>query len=439
MGMTALDRSIGSAVGASVGAVWKQRLVLVFVTFLVFVTIVIGILALRPVYEGTTLLLTGQSGIVATRDAARQQADSAFALTQIAQSNEVLRAAITAVDHDGVPLRAAQKISFINEARARLFGPLSVVERSSPMMEAITDVRERLRVRSEANSNVLQISFRDPDPVLAARVANAIGQAFVDRQLALSSRPGLAEFFRQQKESFEAEHRRAAAALQRFATENRIYSIDEQRDLLLRRLSGLEAKMAASRSELSEKQGQRQMLAETLRKLAPVARSPFVSSLVDVFGGERPASGRIGEVRDDRTSDPPLLLVQVYQSSMASLFKLGAEIQGTQNLLSQLENEHASITEDIERLTNRADEIERLKEAVRQAAYNSDLYAKRSVEEQITAELQTARLASVKVIQAATDATRPAFPDYRLFIPAAALFSMAVGVGCALFISRREW
>ncbi len=439
MDMTTLDRSIENAVGASVGAIWKQRLTFILVTFLALTTSTVGILALKPVYEGTTLLLAGQTGLESARDAIRPQGDSAAALTQIAQSNEVIRAAITAVGPDYAPPRASEKLSLINEARARLFGPLSIVERPSPMTEAITNVRERLRVRSEVNSNVLQISFRDPDPVLAARFANAIGQAFADRQLALSSRPGAAEFFRQQKERFEEEHRRAAAALERFAAENRIYSIDQQRDLLLRRSSDLDAKMAASRSELSEREGQRQMLAETLRKLAPVARSPYVSSLVDAFGGERlSASGHMRDVRDDRTSDPPLLLIQVYQSSMTSLFRLGAEIQGTQNSLNQLEQEHDRVTADVESLSRKADEVERLKQAVSQAAYNSDLYAKRSVEEQITAELQASRLASVKVIQEATEETRPAFPSYRLFLPAAAVFSLVLGIGCALLVNRRQ-
>ncbi|MDJ0391467.1 hypothetical protein QMO56_25515 [Roseomonas sp. E05] len=440
MDMTTLDKSIENAVGASVGAIWKQRLIFLLITSAAFATSTVAILSLKPVYEGTTLLLAGQSSLETTREPVRPQGNNAVALTQIAQSNEVIQAAITAIGAGYAPPPPSGKHSLINEARERLFGPISAVERPlSPMAGAIADVRERLRVRSEANSNVLQISFRDPDPVLAARFANAIGQAFADRQVALSSRPGAVEFFRQQKDRFEDEHRQAAAALERFAAENRIYSIDEQRALLLRRLSDLEAKMATGRGELSEKQGQRQMLGETLRKLAPVARSSYVSSLVDAFSGDRPnVPSRIGDLRDDRTSDPPLLLVQVYQSSMTTLFRLGAEIQGTQNLLTQLDQEHVRVATELDRLSRRADEIERLKQAVKQAAYNTDLYATRSVDEQIAAELQASRLASVKVIQEATEATRPAFPNYRLLLPAAAVFSLMLGLGCALLVSRRR-
>ena len=273
--------------------------------------------------------------------------------------------------------------------------------------------------------------------MVAARIANAVGQAFADRQLALSSQPGAAEFFRQQKARFEEEHRVTAAALERFATESKIYAVDEQRDLLLRRLSDLEAKISMSRSELFEKQGQRQALAEALRKLAPVARSPFVSSLVDALGGQRPSgAGRMGDNRDDRTSDPPLLLIQVYQQSMANLFRLNSEITGTQELLRQLGLEQTQITANLEALSRRADEAERLKQAVVQAAYNADLYAKRSVEEQISAELRASRFASVRVIQEATEAALPAFPNYKLLLPAAALASIMLGFGCALVVSR---
>jgi uncharacterized protein involved in exopolysaccharide biosynthesis len=435
MDMMSLDRSIESAVRSSVGTVWKQRVTFVLVTSLALMTSVVAVLSLGPVYEGTTLLLTGQPVPETSREAATPPGNSAVALTQIAQSSEVLRAALAAVAAAGYQPRGT---SLIDQARASLLGLGPASKHSpSPTTTAVEGLRARLRVRSEINSNVLQISFRDPDPVVAARVANAIGKAFADRQLELSSQPGAAEFFRQQQTRFEQERYEAAAALERFAAESRIYAVEEQRDLLLRRLSELEAKISASRGDLLEKQGQRQMLAEALRKLAPVARSPFVSSLVDALGGERPSgSGRQGELRDDRTSDPPLLLVQVYQQSMANLFRMYAEIAGTQELLRQLGQEQAQITAGLEALSRRADEAERLKQAVAQAAYNADLFARRSVEERISAELQASRFASVRFIQEATEAAAPAFPNYRLLLPAAVLASVMLGFGCALFVGR---
>jgi uncharacterized protein involved in exopolysaccharide biosynthesis len=435
--MTSLDHSIAKVVGISVRAILTRWLCFFLVSSLAFAALAVGILYLQPVYEGTSILLTGQSNIEPTTNTVRPQSDNSVALVQVARSNDVIRTAIANVGSQYKPPIPSSTLSLIERLRMRLFGAVPPVVPSALETAAITDVNSRLNVRSEPNSNILQISFRDSDPALAARFANAISQAFVDRQVALTASPGAADFFRSEKKRFDEELREASAALERFSVENQIYAIDEQRELLLRRLNDMGARISATRSDISDKVGQRQMLAEALRRLKPVARSPYVSSLVDSLGGDRPSSqNRIADVVDDRTSDPPLLLIQVYQQSMVSLFKLSSEILGAQNLQQQLEQEQAKLTAQVNTLSRNAEEAARLKQNVREATYNSELYAKRAVEEQITFDLHVTGLASVKVVQTADEASRPAFPNYRMLFPAAAVFSLMLGLGAVLLLGR---
>ena len=77
-----------------------------------------------------------------------------------------------------------------------------------------------------------------------------------------------------------------------------------------------------------------------------------------------------------------------------------------------------------------------LKRAVDQATYNSDLYSRRMVEEQITAESNVAKLSSVRVLQKATVPVRPVFPNYILVTLAAAALGGAAGGGVALLRER---
>ena len=127
---------------------------------------------------------------------------------------------------------------------------------------------------------------------------------------------------------------------------------------------------------------------------------------MDTLSPDRAAAGsRIGESRalDDRSSDPPLLLVKVYQDSMVSLFKLNADLAGAQNMQRQQLEEMAKLTSDLNGLSQNEQQFASLKRAVAQASFNSDLYAKRMVEEQINAESSAAKFSSVKVLQRATE------------------------------------
>lgn len=440
--MVAIDRTLGRAIAGSLSAALSHKLLFALVSVLSFCVASYAILSLQPVFEGTTLLLSGQPNIEQSTTATKQQPDTANALIRTALSDEVVRVALAQPSF--APLVAAippGRESTIDRARGYLFG--RAVERprvSTAIDMAVADVKRRLIVRSEPNSNVIEIGFRDPDPKLAADFANAVAAAFMDRHLSLSSRSGAAEFFERQKARFDEDLRRAAGALERFSVENGLYSIGQQRELLLRRLSDLAAAMAANRSAIAEKLGQRQALTEQLRKLAPVARSPYVSSLVDALGEEKAPGPRAGDGRgpEDRITDPPLLLVRVYQESMVTLFKISADIRGATNLEQQQQQEQVKLTAELNALSQKAEQLDKLQRDLAQATQNSNQLAKRMIEEQIAASLHAARFTSLKVMQRATEPIRPAFPNYRLLIPAAAVFSVAAGLGAAFLFSRRR-
>ena len=269
----------------------------------------------------------------------------------------------------------------------------------SALDAAIPLIKKNLTVHTETSSDVIRIAFRNKDPVVATEFANAVAQAFVDRHILLYSRPGAADFFQRQQERFEADQHTAADALQKLETRTGIYSISDQKQLLLKRQNDLEAALSLTRGLITQNIGERQALAGSLHQLAPVSRSPYVSALVDsLSGGPAPAQSRGTDPRAllEREADPPLLLIKVYQDSMVTLFKTNADLQGAQSIESEQIAEIAKIKADLDSLTQNEQEFERLTRAVATATYNADVYAKRMVEEQITAESQCGALFVVK-------------------------------------------
>lgn len=437
-----LDRSLEKGATTLLLAVWRHKILFFLTAAMVFSSVVLVSLYIQPVYEGATLLIAGQAGLQQqVPEGIRKPAETAVALARVAESEEVVAEAVgkfglQKLVQDIVPNR----LSLSDRLRNLMFPSIILPKvELSPIEEYLPGIMLALSVKGELNSDIIRIAFRNKDPVVAANFANAIAQTFVDRQLALQSKPGATEFFRHQWERFEEDVKRASEELETFAVSTGIYAVDDQRQLLLRRLSDLSTAAALNRGSISDKAGQRQSLADQLRKLAPVARSSYVSALVDTLSVDRNAPvPRAGDSRitDDRSSDPPLLLIKVYQDSMAALFKVNSDLAGAQNMQKQQVDEVANLTAELALLSENEQKFARLKRAVGQATLNADLYERRMVEEQINAASNDAKFSSIKVLQKATIPLRPVFPNYILVAALGVMLGSAAGLGAALLSSR---
>ena len=409
MDVAELDRSIEKGATTLLAAVWRHKILFLLTAAMVFSSVVLVSLYIQPQYEGSTLLIAGQAGLQQQQapEGIRKPAETAVALARVAESEEVVAEAIAKV------------------------GLQTLVQDIDPNRVSISNRLRKLLFPS--------ITLPNKDPVVAANFANAVAQTFVDRQLALQSKPGAAEFFQNQWKRFDEEVKRASDELETFSISTGTYAADEQRQLLLRRLSDLSTAAALNRGSIADKAGQRQSLADQLRKLAPVARSPYVSALVDTLSVDRSAPApRTSDSRiiDDRSSDPPLLLIKVYQESMAGLFKVNSDLAGAQNLQRQQVDEVANLTAELALLSENEQKFLRLKRAVAQATLNADLYERRMVEEQINAASNAAKFSSIKVLQQATIPLKPVFPNYTLVAALGVMLGGAAGLAAALLSSR---
>lgn len=438
MDVAELDRSLERGIRSLLVATWRHKFLFVLTGSVVFALVIVGALAIQPVYEGATLLIGSQSSPEPAADGSRKPAETSAALARVAESEEVVAEAIDRVGLQtlvqGISLNSVSRF----ERLRRLVFPSAPVPQHE-MSERdmyLPSIKQALSVRGDPTSDTIRIAFRNHDPVIAASFANAVAQTFVDRQVALQGRPGAAAFFLRQRERFDEEVKRASDTLEKFSATSGIYTAGDQRQMLLTRMSDLASALALTRGSIAGKIGQRQALADQLRKLAPVTRSAYVSSLVDQLSPDRPAARAGAQPLDDRTSDPPLLLVKVYQDSMVELFKINADLAGVQNLQRQQTDEMTKLASELNTLSGNEQTYVTLKRAVDQATYNSDLYARRAVEEQITAESNAAKLSSVRVVQKATVPVRPVFPNYILVTLAAVALGGAAGVGVALLRER---
>jgi uncharacterized protein involved in exopolysaccharide biosynthesis len=415
-----------------VGAVSRHKRLASFVFFAVFIASLLACLFVAPRYESATLLLVGQ----ATKEPLSEGSSNEFrdqivSLVQIARTDVVL-------------LEAAKKVG-LSRLNPKLIwnendadGPRHDAE----IAALLAHLDKSIGAIVEPRSNLLRISYRNTDPVVAAEFVNRLADSLISRQAQLINQPEALGVFQEQQRKLEAEVQRTSADLTAFATRTAIYSVANQRELLLRRASELASALASTRVLLAEREGQRQALVDQLKKLKPVAQSPFVSGVVESLGATdgggptAPVSSPKPESRGS-PSDPPLLLVRVYQDGMATLMKISMEIAGYNSLQASQASGLDKVNEELKVLSEKEAEYSRLKRDRDLASTTAETYGKRIIDERISLELAKAKLSSIRVAQRANVPVEAIFPRPIMFLPLGILVGVLAAVSAAIIVT--EW
>jgi uncharacterized protein involved in exopolysaccharide biosynthesis len=295
---------------------------------------------------------------------------------------------------------------------------------------AILSLRDRVIAKQEGRSDLLRITFRHADPSIAASYLNELANALVAIQGTDVQMPGAQEFFQQQTKRLEEEAEVAAANLKTFSVDASIYSVDEQRQLLLKRANDLAAAISTTRGTIEERKGQRQAITDQLQVLRPVSQSKTVSRIVKTLGGQDPRKAAESAAKESDQPDeiPPLLLVRVYQDNMSTLMKVNADLNGSTLLLSQLGAELENVNKDLASLSAKEAEYGRLKRALTTSSAAAAHYANRILEEEISSEVaKKSQLSSLRVVQRAITPTAPVFPQIPHLISLALIGGFLLG------------
>ena len=228
----------------------------------------------------------------------------------------------------------------------------------------------------------------------------------------------------QQKRSNEI-FERASAALAKFSAESQIFLVADQRKLLLERHNHVATGLNVTKGLIADKQSQADTIPQQLTQMKPIGRLSQVTDLVKNQLEGTVAAGRAGVNVPNLANDPPLLLVRVYQETVATLVKLQTELAGLRTLVKHQQQSLGLIDAELNALSRREAEFERLRLEVSPARQNAEQYMKRANDEEFFQELNSRKLSSVQVLQAPTLPFIPIWPQ-PLVIVIAALLMCAV-------------
>jgi capsular exopolysaccharide synthesis family protein len=401
--------------------------IIAFILVCVAATVVVSS-RLTPIYEATATIdidRQAPSGVIG-QEGATQMApwdSEQFLATQIRtiQSDSVLR-----------PVAQRFKLSIPETSQGQPKLPSSRVQNAPVVLPSLKVVRP-------PNTYLLLISYRSTDPELAAEVANAVAESYIQHTYDIRFRAtaGLSAFMEKQIEELKAKMERSSAALAQFEKDLSVINPEEKTSILSARLLQLNTEFTSAQGDRVRKQAaadsvksgsleaaQASTQGEQLRKLADrldEAREKF-AGIKAQYGANHPEY--------QKTLSQVTELERQFTALRANIKqRVSLEFQEAANRENMLKNAVAEIKAEFDRLNAHSFEYKAVK---READADKALYEElvhKIKEAGINSSFQNS---SIRLSDSARPPLGPVSPNVPMNAMLAFLFSTFLAVGAAV-------
>ncbi len=422
-------------------------------------TALLGSFLVTPLYRATvTLQVERQTPDILTfRDLATVDYSWAayqdFYQTQykILASDAVARKAVRRTSLTSHPLfdPAASTLSLRARLGALLPFPRSGVELSAEDL-AVKRLQAGLEVSPVRNSHLILVSWVSPDAELAAKVANAVAEAYV--QFNLESHTSVSdqasEFLVAQIDTLKREIAELERRLQGYGEVKGIVTIDDSSNITLKALSDIAERRTEARTVLAQKEAAYRAVADAPAEALPeVLRSELVSRLkadyakleADYteqsrrFKEDWPAlknlRSKLEQARERLALETEEIARKVRAGAEADYRRALAEFRNLDGLLGQQEEAAQRLKRDAVEYANLQSEVQKKRETL------NTLIARQN-EMAVSTRLKDldATSSNIRVVDPARAPTAPFRPNVRLNVLLGLLLGLGLGVGTAFFL-----
>jgi uncharacterized protein involved in exopolysaccharide biosynthesis len=354
-----------------------------------------------------------------------------------------------------------------NEGTGLLAGLLPGEKPSlSPMDKAVLKFEKDLDVEAVKKSNVIKVSYRSKNPIVAATVANTLVEFYLDRHLEVFKNPKSASFFDEQAALLKEKLTRSEENLRAFKEKHRLTSIHEQKSLLLREASDLRTALNQTMSQAAETQHRLDQLRLQLPKVPKtilqgneIDHNPYILSslqarLVELELKQKELTTKYSDenhlvqnVKEDIAMVRRTLQDQekklygksrsglnpIYQRIEEELLKNDVELKALKaKQLTQTDqlNEHQRQLQKLNDIEVELNQFEREVEVDRQS-YR--LYQTKIEESRISDAMDSEKIANVSLIEPARIPLKPLKPNILLNLILGLILGVLGGLGLAFF------
>jgi uncharacterized protein involved in exopolysaccharide biosynthesis/Mrp family chromosome partitioning ATPase len=403
--------------------------ILSFIVFAVVATVVASS-RLTPIYESEAVVEIDRqepSGVVG------READRVETLND---SDQFMATQIKLIQSDAVLRPVAERFKITAADMGDRNGKVPAVQAAKAPV-----VLKRLSVKWPPNTYLLLINYRSPDPNVAADIANAIAQSYIQNTYNIRFRAtaGLSTFMEKQLEELKSKMERSSAALAQFEKELNVINPEEKTSILTSRLLQFNTEYTNAQAERVRKE---------------VAYNALKSGSTDVaFASEqadqlRRMADRIDETREKfavissqygsnhpeykRTASQLNELDRQFAALKASITQRAAtSYEQAANREKMLKSALAETKAEFDSLNARSFEYKALKQ---EAEGDRGLYQELMRKIHESGINSTFQNSSIRLADVARPALNPIFPNIRMNALLALLLATLIGVGATVLL-----
>ncbi len=201
---------------------------------------------LTPIYEATAKIDVDRripAGVVGQEASQGLTGDDADAF--MATQGEL-------IESDGVLRPVAEKFNLLQEEKQLAKLPAERARRKTDAPVYLNN----LKITRPVNTYILDISYRSPDPQLAADVANAIAQSYLEHtfEIRIQSSNALSTFMEKQLDELRVKMERSDMALAKFEQELNVINPEDKTNILSSRLLQLNTEFTNAQGDRVRKE-----------------------------------------------------------------------------------------------------------------------------------------------------------------------------------------
>lgn len=337
-----------------------------------------------------------------------------------------------------------------------------------PIDAAVAIFEKKLIVTDVRKSSVLQVSFRHENPQIASKAVNLLVEYFKEKHLQVFSSPQ-SSFLEGQVATFRDKLMASETEMQSFKQQNRVYSLEEQRTLLLQQRNALASETMTTRNRMDELQerlgtlrsrtkaltSSNALYTQTERdKIIVEAKSRLLAleiSQQELLRKYKEDNKLVVENRKQIQLVKDFLREQeadisrkvltgnsVYQEAQKDAVRTEADLSAQSAKYATLKVQLGQLDGEIRALDLREKEMQNLKRELATNEKNFQIYGDKMEEARIIDDMNRLKMANISVIQPAQVPVEPVTPKKGLNILLGIVFGSLSGLGFALFSERNS-
>jgi uncharacterized protein involved in exopolysaccharide biosynthesis len=336
--------------------------------------------------------------------------------------------------------------------------------------KAVRRLEKTLAVAPIKKSNLIEVSYTAAAPERAHAVLQRVAALYQEKHLQVHRPPGTHDFFATQATQYEQQLRSAEAELSRHQQQLNVVSLEQEKDLNLRKMIEARSALLATETALNETTkridaSQRQLVKQeprivTLNRVLPYQQSverlstmlvelqnrrtqlltrfqPTDRLVLEIEQQIKDTSSALDTARKYTAVEQSSDLNPVRQNLIGELEKAKLEqagLQAKRATLSQQVQQYETLLAKLDNGTNAHSELAR---RVKTLAENHQLYTRKRDEALIADALDQRKITNVSLAEAPTKSSLPSSPNRLLNLALgvflASFFSLASAVGAEIF------